>query len=234
MPDPPIEQYRAAYPRPAANFEGDDILPDDHKMRFVAHLAAYSAGDYEEHLNVFFYDPTNKKLGPSITLQPGEVVGAARAMSSLASRFSTANGFDHDPLDAEGFVRDLAFLDAGDLRTALRTLFSSSATITPHLMWSYRNPAHYDDPFFDVDVSDLSCRLALPSDGVSEHVSFGHALPHAAYRPTCFDAGLFSEWRPGGNTHPLPACAAKYATGLPEIVHDPNVFHNVVTNLQIA
>jgi hypothetical protein len=235
-PDPAIlDEYRRRHAQACANFEADRDLSAADRDRFFTHLQAYAGGEFDDYVNVFFYDPATQKLGPVIASEPNEVLGTVRAVSSLASRFTTANGFDHDPLDAEEYVRDLTFLNAGGLTATLRSLFTPAARITGFLMWSYRNPPHFNDPFRDIDRTDLVCRLALPGYGVGEHIAFGHqAPPDPLHAPTCFDAGLTPEWRPGGNTNPLPDCAAKYPTGLPEIVHDPNIFHNIVTALYLV
>jgi hypothetical protein len=231
MPDPAVlNEYRRRYPQACANFEADTALEAPDRDRFLAHLEAYPGGDYEAHVEDFFHNGANKKLGPPVALETGEVLGAVRAMSSFASRFTKANHFDHDPLDAEEFVRDLTFLPADGLRTMLRSLFTPEAQITRHLMWSYRNPPHFHEPFLNIDRTDVVCRLGLPTYG-GEHIAFGHQSASAVRIPTSFDAGLIDEWRPGGNTKPLPPCEHKYANGLPEVVHDPNVFHNIATAL---
>ena len=88
----------------------------------------------------------------------------------------------------------------------------------------------------NIELEDVACRLGLRSYGSAEHVAFGHRLPAdiQAFLPTCFDAGLFDEWRPGGKTLPLADCEAKYAEGLPEVVHSPNTLHNITTALHLA
>ena len=232
MPDPDVlDEYRRRHPQACANFEEDAILPSVDRDRFLSHLETYADGEYDDHLNAFFHNEANRKLGPAVALEQSEVLGAVRAISSLGSRFTTANGFDHDPIDAEEYVRDLTFLNAAGVAATFRALFTPAARITEFLMWSYRNPPHFNDPFDEIDRADLVCRLALPGYGLGEHIAFGHHLPPAPKTPTSFDAGLTPKWRPGGQTNPLADCADKYAGGLPEVVHDPNIFRNIVTAL---
>lgn len=234
MPDPAgLDKYRQLFPQACSNFENDVALPADERDRFLLYLESYPGGDFQDYLQGFFHDSANKKLGIDLPLETGEVLGSARTLSSFASRFTTANGLDNDPVDAEGFIRDLTFLPADDLQKTLRKLFPPAAQITRLLMWSYRNPPNFRDPFCDIDLSDLICRLALPGYGLTEHIAFGHELAPTTFAPTCFDAGLMGEWRPGGRTRPMPDCENKYADGLPEVVHDPNVFHNIATALHL-
>ena len=233
-PASPLDQYRSSHPTSCSNFENDDTLSRRDKDRFIAHLNTFpGASPYDEYVEAFFHDPANSKLGPIVSLEPDEILGTVRRLTAFARRFSVANGFDHDPADAEDYVRSLATLSPRALQDTLSMLFRASSTIAPHTMWSYRNPMHPDDPFEEVDKIDLACRLGLPSYGLVEHVAFGHDLAAEAYRPTCFDAGLADEWQPGGTTKPLSDCASKYLIGLPEVVHDPIAFRDIATQLSL-
>lgn len=236
MPDTTaLDEYRRRHDQPCENFELDQGLPQNDRDRFMAHLESYRSGsDYDDHLNDFFHRSSNKKLGPPVTLTPHEILGACRRLSVFASRFTKTNGFDQDPHDAEDLVREYAELNAHELIDTFHMLFQPDSTVCASLMWSYRNPPHYSDPFRDVDLFDLPCRLALPSYGVArEHIAFGHQSPPATFTATSFDAELEDRWRSGGMTRPLPDCERKYPVGLPEIVHDPNTFHNVATRLYL-
>src|ERR1041385_3585228 len=107
-----LDEYRRRHPQECANFENDTELSISDRRHFLDHLDSYSGSDYDDHLNQFFHAPSNKQLGSSVTLNSGELLGCVRATSSLASRFSAADGLDRDSTDAEEYIRELTFLSA--------------------------------------------------------------------------------------------------------------------------
>ena len=222
-----------SHPQAAANFLDDINLSSAEKAEFLAHIEGHVTGELQAHLKDFCY--AHKKHGSSAILEPGEHLGVVRALSAMADRLVAYSATDLEPSDAEATIEDWATLPADDLKATMDILLPAGATITSFLMWSFRHTAQPARPTEITGSRDLPCRLGLPSyaDG-SKHVLFGHdPASLEIFAPTFFDSALDPQWRAGGNTLPHADCATHYPGGIPEVVHEPNLFARISTGFLI-
>jgi hypothetical protein len=220
-------EFKVKYPDYWRKLQSDSSLTPDDKRKFGKHLGAHLKGTLEDHAALFFN--SHKLIGRTVLLTLGEVIGSVHAKSALIRRLCECCGLTIK--HAQRKIGHWVSLDFKDLQSEIKDVLGEE-TITLHLMWSYRNDKKPRDPFFEIEIRDLPCRLGLRSFG-SDHYAFGHKLSagEKAYIPTSFDAGLYEQWEPGGVTKPHDACNTKYPTGLPEVVHNPNKFQNISTRL---
>ncbi len=224
--------FKASFPQACENFENDAELNDEQKLKFVAHLEAAGTLDLEDHLKVFFYDPKNQRVGSIVTLLNDERLGCVRTMISFAAQIVKESMIDD--LDDEAVseqIRALGLATEETLNKKLTYWGVGLKKIKPHTMWSFIYKISGIS-----DSSSLPCRLGLPSFSASlpqPHVFFSHDLPvHLPpSKPTLFDACIEGQWCPGGNTKPFKECSSK--GGIPEVVHEPNVFNSIVGQLLI-
>ncbi len=225
-----LEEFKRRHPEFWGKLEKDKALKARKRKKFEEHLRSFAGGDVTKHAESFFHK--NLLTGPKVIVAR-KVLGCVRARSSVADRIAEALGHD-DTVEAEEMLSQFAAHDKDKLADEIEDLGLAESKITRHMMWSYRNEAADDDPFFGIDPQRLPCRLGLPSFlDRADHIAFGHLLPTKtkATQPTCLDGGLYEHWIPGGYTKPHDACRKKYPKGLPEVVHRPNKFKNVYTEL---
>lgn len=94
-----------------------------------------------------------------------------------------------------------------------------------YLQWSF--PDSKTESLFEnqVTIDLVPCRAGLIF--AEEKLIFSHNLndSYNVRKPTVFDARLYSQFKPGGITNPLPSCS--HLDGFIEFVHIPNNFKNI-------
>jgi hypothetical protein len=226
-----IKEFKKKHPDFWLKFESDRTLKPRKKRQFKEHLKMFRGGDITAYAQEFFLK--NQLCGKKIK-PPHEILGFVRDKEAFIDRVMEVTQWSEEK--TKEFLRDWSSVgnDQGEILSTLSGLFGEK-TITEYIMWSYRNTTKGNDPFCGIDPQSLPCRLGLPSflEGGCNHYAFGHLLPSNSRtcKPTCFDSNLCEHWIPGGMTKPHKACITKYPKGLPELVHLPNKFKNIKTNL---
>jgi len=111
--------------------------------------------------------------------------------------------------------------------------------IASYPMWTFEG---YDDKVFEgLPIKDLPCILGLPGPEGTEknyksdkRIAFSIIVPSKidVKKPTSFDAGINTVWRPGGKTKPHNECYKKYGSfGLEEYIHEPVTFNEIMSEL---
>lgn len=95
------------------------------------------------------------------------------------------------------------------------------------IQWSFPNSKTEDLFFNQSSIELIPCRAGLIFEG--EKIIFSHNLndSYNVRKPTVFDARLYPQFEPGGNTKPLKRCT--HLKGFEEFVHVPNNFKNIET-----
>lgn len=228
-----LTEFVEKYPQAWDNIQNDPSLSKKIKAEFIKHLKKYSKGAIEDHAKMFFHDERYLFIGSEIEVED-EILGRLESKDALKVRLTyVQNG---GSIKANVAVLNQMF--TGDKRKRLEVLKDSFGIekIKEFVMWAFRNEHDKNNPYNNgILPTDLTCVLGLKEFRMPG-IKLAYRLPDKrANKPTSINAGLNDAWRPGGRTDPLckngfpSACSRRHpAVGLPEVVHKPNTFNDIV------
>lgn len=221
---PYYDEFKHRFRVESDKIETDPHLVETDKQAFRDHMNAWNGvDDMKEHANSFCH--TAQLKGPVVDRSAAEVLGHGHDKKEFLALITERYNMSKDA--AEALLRHWRSLDATQQIAEVRNRIGE-LEMARYLMWSFRDPAGADDPFAATALSDLACRLGFEEHPGKSYVYWGVSIPPdvATHRPTAFDADMLhlARWHAGGKTIPNAACRARYAYGLPEVVHRPATF----------
>lgn len=231
-----FDQFVAKHPQVWDNIEKDPSLNKTIKTAFIKHMNKFKKGNIEDlnkHAESFFHDKRYRFIGAKIDVK-NEVLGRLEAKLALKERLTKINNGGSIKLNKD-FLNQIFIGDKKKQLDVLKDFFGIE-DIKKYVMWAFRNKNDKSAPYNNgILPTDLICVLGL--EGIKTPVvKLAYRLPdNLANKPTALNASLNVAWRPGGNTIPLckngfpSACSGRHTpSGLPEVVHRPNTFNDIV------